>query len=136
MVAARKISAADASSEEDVAAVEEVGRFLQEADMARAVAGDMEDLEIDTFDDLRWGFLGEKVGLDRLNFPIESEFLEEIGFGHKGRGVRVITDFASMLALNAGSIPNMVDVAVGKEKGFDGIPLIAEPFCDVLGGID
>ena len=132
MVAAGEISATDAAGKKDVAAVEEVGRFLQEANVAGAVSGDMEDLEINAFDDLGGGFVGEKVGLDWVDFPIETELFKEIGLCDEGGGVRMITDFAFMLALDAGGVPDMVDMAMGEEEGVDGISLIAEPFGGVL----
>jgi hypothetical protein len=136
MIAARQVSAADAASEEDVSTIEKVGRLLQEADVTGAVSWDVENLEVDSLDHSGRGFLGKEVRLNGLDFPIKAELFEEVGLGDESGRVGVITDFASVIALDAGGIPNVVDVAVGQEESFHVVTLGLKPFGGVLRRID
>ena len=56
MIAAGQVGAADAASEEDISAKEYLALAVQETDTARAMAGDVQHLEIDSFYRERRGF--------------------------------------------------------------------------------
>ena len=131
-----KIGATDASSEEDIAAEEDLGIFFEEAETAVAVAWDFEDLEVEAVDDEGGGGEDLEAWGDGFDIPIEAEIAEEIGLSDHGFGVGMVPDLAMVLALDASSVPDVVDVAVGEEEGFYGVAVIGEPRGGVLWGVD
>src|SRR5215204_2308168 len=76
VIATWQIRPADAAGEENVAAKEHLALPLQETHAAGAMAGDVQNLEINAFYDQRRRFRSQKVGLDGLDLPIKAELLE------------------------------------------------------------
>ena len=100
------------------------------------MAGDEQDLEVDPFDDLRGGFVEMLVGLDGFDFPAESVFHEVVADGDHLLAVDVIRDPAAVLALDAGGVPDVVDVSVGEQERGDFRPAPREPRSRILRRVD
>ena len=135
-VATREVPAAYAAGEEDVATEYEVVGAREETEAAGAVAGDLEDLEIVATEGAGGGFGDHEIGGECLDLKGETETAEELGIGDHGDGLGVAADGAGVLAVDAGGIPDVINVAVGEEEEADLVSAFREPIGGLLGGVD
>src|SRR6267154_2650384 len=77
-----------------------------------------------------------KAGFDRLDVPIVPEILKKSPFSHHLLCLPVITDAAGVLTLDAGGVPDMVDVTMGEEQGGNTVAVFREPIGDALRSVD
>ena len=100
------------------------------------MAGDFEDLKIDATEVAIRCFGDRKVRDKRFDIEGEAETAKELGIGDHGDGIRMAADGASVVALDAGGVPNVIDVAVGEEEKANFVAFVREPIGTFLRGVD
>ena len=135
-VASREIPSADTSRKKYVTSKEN-GIFTRdgvEAEAAGAVAWNFKDVESASQQWLPFPLLKEQSRRDRFNLQIKTEPAEELPVSKHFLRRGVHGDRAAVSACKFGGIPNMVEVAVGKdEQGNRDVP---ESLCSTFGSIN
>jgi hypothetical protein len=109
-IAARQITATNASGEKNIATNEQSVLARKETKTARAVTRHLQDLEIGTEKISVWYLFDQKIWFDWFDFEREPEVPKEIAIGNHRRSKRVTSDLAMKLLFNPGNVLDVIDV--------------------------
>jgi len=135
-IASGKVPAAHTTREKDVSAKQHPFGFPEETEAARAVARNVEYLEVEPTQVAGRRFINQKAIADRFNLPAKPVILEKVGLGHHRKSVGVVPDRTGVFALDARGVPNMVDMPVGQEEQRHTVASFAQPFGGILWRVD
>ncbi len=135
-IASRQVPTSDAPGEKNVSSEEGVFVFPEEAKAAGTVPRHFEDSELQSLQSDRFRLSEKAICRDRLNLPAKAEALKKSWLGQHGSRFLVIGDLAAVFALNPGSIDDVIDMAVRKEKHFDSVSSARQPLRGILRCID
>jgi hypothetical protein len=135
-IASGQIPAADSAREEHIAAEQYPVRQTKKTKAPRTMTGHFEHTKSNTGKLRALCFRDQKIGLDRLNLPTESELLEKTAIGQKWNAVPVISDAASMLLFDPGGINHVIDMAVREQEQSNFVPGAGQPLRRILRGVD
>jgi hypothetical protein len=110
--------------------------LVKETKTAGTMPRDQQYLKIHALNFLRRCFVDNEVRPDGLDLEGEAEPFEEIGVGEHLHGILMATELAPVLALDAGGVEDVVDMAVGEEQCFHFQPLLLQPVGGGLRGVD
>jgi hypothetical protein len=136
VIAAGQVGAADASGKKHISSEQNAGAFVKETKGAGTMPRHKEYLKINIIQNLRFGFIKQKVGLDRFHFELKTESAEKIGVGHHRERVAMIGDFAAELPLDARCVQDVVHMPVREQQERDFVSLIRKPLGRALRGVE
>lgn len=132
-IPARKVPAPDAPLKKHVAANQRAGIGKIEADAARAMPRNIEDLHLGPPDLAALALVEQPVGLEWLDVDLEPVPPKKTGVGDHRGGLRVVGNFAAMAALDFGGVGDVVEMPVRQQEPVDLLP--RKPLVGTLGSV-
>jgi hypothetical protein len=135
-VSSWQIPTPDATGKEDIASKEDLLFLPKEAEASRAMPRHKENLEIDATELERIGLVDQEARRNGFDLPGKAEFQEKIAFRNHWLSVRMVADLAPVFPLNPRRVPDVINMAMGKEKQLHFVPGFGKPRGSLLGRVD